>query len=234
MDDLEFRRRCVANPFDRDEVFLRKTRESPEHAQFVERQARFDRQLKAIMIDVAVPEGLEARIKLRHSLQQRQFASRFWKRSCALAAGLIIAAGVVILLILPRDGLQDAVLAHVYHELHHLIEQNSVTDARLQSVLSTAGGRLAREFDRVNYAGTCQIRHREGVHLVLKGRVGPVTVLLMPGEHIARRDVIEDARFKGIIVPTPNGSMAILGESGEPLQDIELKVLSAIVWKSET
>lgn len=233
MDDLEFRRRCIADPFDRDDAFLRKMKESPEYAQFVERQARFERRLRAVMIDVSVPEGLEARIQLRHSLQQGQFISRFWRRSLAMAAGLFFMAGIVSLLVTPRQALQDAVLAHVYHEMHHLIEQNSVSDARIRSVLGSVGGVLKGEFGVVNYAGTCQIRHRKGVHLVLKGQVGPVTVLLMPSEHIAKKSSIEDGRFKGVMLPTPNGGMAILGESGESLREIEHKVLSSIEWKGE-
>lgn len=233
MDDLEFRRRCIADPFDRDKAFRRRTRQSADHAHLVEHQTRFDKRLRAVMLDIKVPEDLQARIQLRHSLQQRQITWRFYRSSLALAASLIITTGVISLLFSPRESLQEAILAHVHDELNHLVEQKPVNDDQIRRLLGSAGGRLEGDFGRVSYAGSCQIRHHKGVHLVLQGQLGPVTVLLMPGEQLSERDAIGDARFQGIMLPTPNGSMAILGESGEPLRRIEHRVLSSIEWKRD-
>ncbi|MCP4406599.1 MAG: DUF3379 domain-containing protein [Gammaproteobacteria bacterium] len=230
MDDLEFRRRCIADPFERDEAFLLKAQETPDYARMVERQGRLDRKISEIMHDVEIPEGLQARIQLRHSLQQNQFNWLWWRRSFALAASVILTVSIVFLMLQPRPTLQEVVLSHVYDELHHLNEQNQVSDAQLGNLLNAAGGFLKGELGRVNYAGSCKIRNRKGVHLVLQSNAGPVTLLLMPGVHAAQRAVIEDTRFKGYVLPIPDGSMAILGDTKESLQGIERKVLGSVGW----
>ncbi|MEN8133572.1 MAG: DUF3379 family protein [Pseudomonadota bacterium] len=233
MDDLEFRRRCIADPFEQDEAFLLKAQETPDHVRMVERQGCLDRQIREVMQNVEIPEGLRARIELRHSLQQNRFGWRLWRHSFALAASVVLMVSVLFLVLTPRTTLQEVVLTHVYDELHHLNERNQVSETQLGNLLNTVGGFLKGDLGRVNYAGTCQIRNRKGVHLVLQSNAGPVTLLLMPGEHVAQRAVIEDTRFKGHILPIPHGSMAILGDTKESLPGIERKVLGSVAWRVE-
>ena len=230
MDDLEFRRRCIVDPFDQDEDFLRKKQQDPEHARFARHQEQFDRNLKATMESVVVPEGLAARVLLRHSLQQRKVRRRTWIRSVALAASILMAVGIGLVFNASRTNLQEIVLAHVYTELDHLNDRKDVQMHDLDTILRKAGHSLEEDLGRVHYANICHIWKRDGVHLVVQGEIGPVTVLLMPGEHITQRTVVSDERFNGVITPTPDGSMAILGEEGEVIQTIEEKVRSSVRW----
>ena len=112
MDDLEFRRRCIADPFDQDEEFLRKKQENSVHAQFAERQAQFDIQVKNIMHSVRVPNGLQARIQLRHAFILRKVRRQFWTYSLPLVASTLFASLMLLLLMPSSDNLQEAVLAH--------------------------------------------------------------------------------------------------------------------------
>ena len=73
----------------------------------------------------------------------------------------------------------------------------------------------------VIYAGACQIQRHLGTHLVLQSRTGPVTVLLMPGEYVARHMAIRDPHFQGVILPVRNGSIAIVGQNAASIEPIE-------------
>lgn len=100
----------------------------------------------------------------------------------------------------------------------------------LKDLFETVDTELQGNLGLIHYAGTCHIRKHDGVHLVMQGEIGPVTVLFMPGEEITRSSDITNGRFRGVIVPTPNGSMAILGEEGEPIQRIEEQLKSSVSW----
>ncbi len=230
MDDLEFRRRCIADPFDQDEEFLLKKQENFVYAQFADRQAQFDRQVKDIMHSVKVPNGLQARIQLRHAFSQRQVRRRFWTYSLPLVASILFFSLMLMLLMPGSNDLQQVVLAHVYSELYHLDDRKNVQKPELRQILNTVGNDFKDDLGQVHYAGTCHIRKQSGVHLVLPGKVGPVTVLLMPGEAVEYRTTVADKRFSGVISHMPGGSMAILGEDGEDIDKLEQQLKSRLIW----
>ena len=100
----------------------------------------------------------------------------------------------------------------------------------LAAVLNSVGYGLQEDPGQIHYAGVCLMRKRVGVHLIVPGKIGPVTVLLMPGERITHRSMLSDERFTGVLTPTPGGSMAILGEQGETIRAIENKIRSSLLW----
>ena len=51
--------------------------------------------------------------------------------------------------------------------------------------------------------------------MVLNGSKGPVIVLPMPKEFVSKRVTIESKKLEGMILPTRNGSMAVVGQHGE-------------------
>ncbi len=230
MDDLEFRRRCIIDPFDQDKDFLLYKQQDPEHTRFAQQQENFHQSLQRSMKRVDVPEGLAARIQLRHSLRQRKVRRRIWLRSAGLAASILAAIGLALMMAPPSIDLQEVVLEHVYNELAHLNNNDDVPMNDLGAVLNSVGYGLRKNPGQVRYASICPIRTRDGVHLIVPGEIGPVTVLLMPGERIAQRSVLSDERFTGVLTPTPGGSMAILGEQGETIRSIENKILSSLLW----
>ncbi len=78
---------------------------------------------------------------------------------------------------------------------------------------------VSESLGTVNYAGNCDIRNKQkGAHIVLQGKKGPVTVLIMPAEEVTARRRISDQRFHGVIIPAPRGSYAIVGEHDEALE----------------
>jgi len=230
MDDLEFRRRCIIDPFDQDKDFLLCKQRDPEHTRFAQQQAQFHRSLQVGMERVEVPEGLAARVQLRHSLRQRKIRRRIWVRGVALAASILAAIGLGLIITANPTDLQEIVLAHVYTELIHLNDRKDVQINDLTAVLNEIGHGLREDLGQVHYANTCLIRKSDGAHLIVSGKMGPVTVLLMPNERITHRFMLNDKRFTGVLTPTPGGGMAIVGEQGETLQAIEDKIRSSVLW----
>lgn len=230
MDDLEFRRRCLADPYDRAEDFLNKCGEDPEHAHFVAEQIRFDKVIRAVVLGVRPPSDLAERILARQGIGPRRGTRDLW-RHMGVAAILILVLGLSWLIPHQPVDLPDTVLAHIYGELDHLNGAGGYPRDRLVAVLAEAGFELRGSLGKVRYAGTCHMRKNEGAHLVVQGQRGAVTVLLMPGEDIGHRQTVSDQRFRGMIVPTPNGSMAIVGERQEPIEAYEQRIRSALSWR---
>lgn len=74
------------------------------------------------------------------------------------------------------------------------------------------------------------MRKRNGVHLVLSGEQGPITAFFMPGEHVEETIPVKSERFQGTITPTGWGSVAVVGEHGENLQDMTARLSTAVSW----
>lgn len=71
----------------------------------------------------------------------------------------------------------------------------------------------------------------DAAHLVLSDSKGPVIVLLIPKEFVSKRVTIESKKLEGMILPTCNGSMAVVGQHGEQLLQIAQKMRQAVSWR---
>ena len=181
-----------------------------------------------------MPESLQANVLLELVLANEKRTRRLRRRALAVAAGVLLVAGVGGGLGLdhwrrPAD-LPVTVINHVEDELPHLHEDRNVPPEALAALLAPFSAEVVQPLSHVNYAGRCAIRRHAGVHLVLPGNQGPVTVLMMPGEPVERSTRFQSGRFDGLILPTAFGSMAVIGERGEALNDIAVRVSQAIRW----
>ncbi|MFW2439606.1 MAG: DUF3379 family protein [Arenicellales bacterium] len=95
--------------------------------------------------------------------------------------------------------------------------------------MSTIDTQAKDNIGKLNYANNCQIRKNTGAHLIVNGENGPVTVLVMPGEHIDEDINITPRRFDVAIYSTVYGSLAVVGEKGEQIPPIAEKMLLNIV-----
>ena len=190
------------------------------------REQAFNAELDAAM-QVDVPERLAARILLHQTTGARS-KKRLLILWSALAVGVTAAAVGLLALLGPPLTIEEIVLAHINAEPHHLQDKKNVRLARVNTLLKPLGNRIVKNIGTINYAGVCNIRKQRGGHLVIEGSKGPVTVLLMPGEYIQARRTIHDPQFDGIVIPTANGSMAIVGEKGEALGTVEERLRPAI------
>lgn len=228
MDELEFRRRCYTDPGDPE--LEQACKESQEHFRAYSAARRFDQQTRDAL-EVPAPEGLAGRILLAQSLDDGPPArARQWLASAAAVAAL--ATGLVLLSPDTPLPLNEVALNHIHNELHHLHEPGVVPASEVSQLLAEFNASVGDSLPQVTYAGPCDIRDKPGIHMVLNGQRGPVTLLIMPGQPLTADLAVGDDRFQGRVVPTSTGSMAIVGNPDEDIDRIEQQVRDAITWRT--
>ncbi len=155
----------------------------------------------------------------------------------AIAATVVIAAfvGVRMIDLDPGNGmtLSEAVLAHVDHEPGALRVTNvAISDEQFSSVVNPSVGTMDRNVGLVTYASSCIINGRTIPHLVIQGQKGPITLLLMPEEMIDGAMTLDGKGVNGVIIPMGNGSIAIIGERGEPLEETRKRIIESVEWST--
>jgi len=234
MNCLEFRRRLLADPLATDDQLHGHEGTCPTCANFARDARAQEIQLRNMLKQTKPPPGLADRIQLAARFEQRSLLQR--RGWYAVAASMLVAISISMLslwntAIERRDlALTQSVLHHIDDEAHHLREAHAIPAARVDWVFRRFGARLAEDIGRVNFAAECLMRHKNGVHLVMPGKMGPITVFFMPGEMTDKALEIESARFHGKIVPTDWGSVAVIGEQGEPLQGLGQRLAAAVSW----
>ena len=129
------------------------------------------------------------------------------------------------------DSLEDEVLAHLDHEPAALrVTDVAVSDQRLRSVVPADVAAMDHSAGLITYAQSCPIRGKEVPHLVIQGKDGPVTILLMPEETIPEAIQLSGEHVNGVILPVGSGSIAIIGGRDERLEKIEQQVLKSVTW----
>ena len=238
MDDLEFRRRAYAEPDCQSESFLQFKNKSLENARFVDELLQMDDKLKQALC-VEPPNNLVEKIKLKQTFSDHHSSRERW-HFFSFAASILLAL-VLGFYYLPSGDLssdssgserelKEGLLKHIYSELDHLNEQQNPSLSQVNTLLAEFGGSMDRLVAKVNYLGSCEIHNTAGVHMVVKGDRGPVTIMLLRGVRVNSQKLISDQRFRGLIVPAENGSIAIIGEKGEPLQTIKNELLQQVHW----
>lgn len=200
--------------------------ERRRRAAIVADDARFDALLEAAF-RVAVPEARRSRD-----------ARRRWPAAVAIAAGLLLAVGAW--LALPTQSpdygasqLAPDVIAHIQHEPQALaVTARAVPRAQLDHVLQRGRARFTEPVGQVSYAKLCPFRGQLVAHFVVQGAQGPVTVLLLPDEHVPAPMPIHESGFKGTVMPAKDGgSIVIVGQPDEDLNEIRDLLLQAIRWR---
>lgn len=237
MDDLEFRRRAYAEPDSKDSEFLDAKNSSDENTALVEELQAMDESMKQAL-HIQPPAELAERIKLQQTLNEHQHTRKVWQYS-SMAASIILVFAIVIglsdvnrLASPPHniESLASGFLQHIYEELDHLTEQKNPSLSQLNEVLGRLGGKATGDLGQLNYLGSCNIAGVPGVHLVVQGEMGPVTIMLLPDVPVSAQHRIIDERFNGIIQSAGNGSMAIVGEKGEGLEQVQSRLNEYIHW----
>ena len=137
--------------------------------------------------------------------------------------------------VITPEQLGAEVLAHVDHAPSALrITTEVVNGEKLNRVVPHTIAEMNHEGGLITFAETCPINGKNVPHLVIQGIHGPVTIILMPEEHIDAPIELNDGDTHGVIIPVGdgegNGSIAIVGPKNEDLKRIERDVLNSVNW----
>lgn len=154
----------------------------------------------------------------------------------AVAAMLVLGAFIGIRMLggdVTYPSLADEIVAHLDHEPYALrVTDRPVADSRLAKVVPASVANMNHDAGLITYAQTCVINGRKIPHLVVQGERGPVTILLLPDEMIDSAVQLEGESINGVLLPVGSGSVAIIGERGERLDNIQKNVVNSVTWST--
>lgn len=195
-----------------------------------------DERIRAAM-ELSVPE---LRMPELPDLDAQTVVSLPTRRRITTPAWFAVAATVLLAVFVgvrsldpgtPEVSLESQVLAHVDHEPMALLPSNTpVNDSKLQQVVPTNLATMNHDTGLITFAETCPINGHQIPHLVLQGKTGPITILLLPNEKISETKILDGDNVHGVIVPVGNGSVAIIGTREEQLDEVEKNVVNSVAW----
>ena len=238
MNCLECRRELMIDPRNETVDLITHVNICPACSKEREKLLALEHALES-SLNVNVPAGLESRvleISRDENFTVKSSSSPFGGHVWQMAAGLFLAIGLVVYLgfnqhypINNAHALEVAVLNHIADERHQLHGSNEINQDTYGNIMTAISTQTTGDIGQVNFASKCQIRKNAGAHLITSGEKGPVTVLVMPGEHIDKNVKISSSRFDGTIYSTVYGSLAVVGEKGEHILPIADRMLQHIV-----
>ena len=230
MTCLQFRRAMDTDPNAGGDLARAHIRECAPCAAHARRIAHFNRVLDAA-IKTPVPEKLADKILLRQTFQARSMQRFRWP---ALAAGLLLlasAAFAAMTYLYSETQLENEVIALVDAADYALRASGPIAAEQLSVALAPVGLQLHSPISNVSFAGRCLVRGNLSGHVVLREQDSPITVLLMPAEHLLRQTRFSGGNWSGLLVPADNGAIAIVGRRGQALESVKQQVLEAIQWR---
>lgn len=245
MDELEFRRRLLADPHDNDPLVTACKQDSAANKKFADELLQFDTQLEQT-IKVDVPDDLADKI-LFHQTGIEPIQSNTphpWyyglAASVAFAAGLFI--GQMVQDPLPADAsshsapviasttLAKEAIAHVNDEANFVEHVNE--NATLQQVnakLQPLGSSLAELPGHIYYVNYCGFDGETALHLIMDSPQGKVTVFFVPTPSPAIASA-SDNHSASIVIPINNASLIVVGEKGHDLMPIANDITHNLYW----
>ncbi len=131
------------------------------------------------------------------------------------------------------SSLAEEIVAHLDHEPQALrVTDRPVSDARLERIVPANMANMNHDAGLITYARNCEINGNTVPHLVIQGKKGPVTVILLPDERVLEAEVLDGEGINGMLIPVGNGSIAIIGEKDEELGNIRDSVVNSVTWST--
>lgn len=228
-----YKRRLLEDPMQNDGQMLEHERACTACQSYAREVRAREIEIRALL-RISPPPDLATRVRLAVMLEQSKGESR--RRYLGIIAGIAILVGALAYgwlsapLQRPRASLAETVLRHIQEEPDYLRETGPVPRFALDALFAHFGAAVSGELGSVNFAAQCLIRKDTGIHLVMDGDIGPITVIFMPQEMLGAPRDLADSRFTGLLYPTAWGSLAVVGEQGESLEGMAEEVLDSVTW----
>ena len=178
-------------------------------------------------LDANIRRALEQPPQMAHTPR----ATSAW-RPWALAASVLLAMLAVLSLWLlrPSETLARDVVAHVREEPESWLARQQVDAQSIDTALRGAGVKLDITSDRISYAQSCWFRDHYVPHLVVQTAQGPVTVMILRNQHVSARRTFHEEGMSGVIVPAPQGSIALLTRGGANIDAVTAQLQQDVRW----
>ncbi|USD66011.1 DUF3379 family protein [Vibrio sp. SCSIO 43136] len=236
MDDLEFRRRIMSDPKQKDQDVLLAAAESDANSKFLEDVLKLDAQIEAAM-KVDVPEDLADKILFNQSAQEQKnvvpFAQKATKRMMALAASIAFAAGIMVgqinwapVLVSPAHAsIAQTALNHVSNEKAFIAPLDEAVEmTQINKKMMPFSYQFTDVFPyHVYYLNHCGFGSSNAMHMVFEGEKGRVTLFLTTEGNDGTQYFDKDG-MSGSITEMGSTNMIIVGNEGEDVAKIAEKL----------
>ncbi|MDP4492485.1 DUF3379 domain-containing protein [Vibrio sp. AH4] len=239
MDELEFRRKVMSDPKQRDKELLEMIATNESSAKYVDDVLQLDKQIaQAFKIDV--PDDLADKILFQQSTlleDEKVIRPQFVRKAMAIAASIAFTAGLLVgqvqwgnILVSPAQAsLSEMAVQHVIHEegfVNRLDEQADMSqiNAKMQPFAYKMDGSFPYH---VYYLNHCGFGKENAVHMVFQGEKGKVTLFFTP---IVSKQALafKQDGMSGIVEPIGEASLILVGEQGENVSAIAQKLMPMI------
>ncbi len=229
MNSSEVKEALLADPTHATPALLRALQQDPTLREYFNQALELDAAIRQAM-QTPVPDDLEERL-LNISCTATPTGRRSGRRpllwGAALAAGLALA--VFSYQYFGFRNLSAEIIAHVQHEPAALMFDNGVEMEDVRTLLADHGLKLMHDLDRITYLARCRVQGHAGIHMVLQTDNGRVTVLLVPGLSTPEMTEVRGHGLEGYVIGLYDRySMAIVGQAGQPLMQVERLLRDAI------
>jgi Protein of unknown function (DUF3379) len=134
----------------------------------------------------------------------------------------------------PSPTLAAQVIAHMdYEEASRQVTTVAVSDQTLKSAIDADVSQMDPNLGLISYARTCEINGHTVPHLVVQGKTGPITLILLPDETIGDPIPLSGDRVHGVILPVGPGSVAIIGQRDDQMAEVGAigqRVVDSVKW----
>ncbi len=229
MNCEQFQIELMKDPFCEDRDFIAHRESCARCAQEWEQARAFEEKLRSVM---SIQPGRELA-----SHRSATCSGNWWQQVWVKAASVLLLIGATVAgfnlaqHMFAGNDLPQLVVRHIEKEPELLAATEVVDEMRLAEVLSPLAFSLEHSPGSITAAAPCWIRKGRGMHLVIRGDKGPVTVLLMPGEHVAHQQPVKAAPLAGMLVPTAWGSMAVVSHAGDDIEPVVRSLQQNVRWK---
>ncbi|ANW23536.1 chemotaxis protein [Vibrio coralliilyticus] len=238
MDELEFRRRIMSDPKDRDSDILEAMKSNDANGKFADDILDLDAQIAKAM-NVDVPEDLADRILFNQtsSTESNVVRPNFAKRAMAMAASIAFVFGLLVgqvnwgnIVVSPAQAsLADTAIKHVIDEkpfVEHLDE--NVASSQINAKMMPFDHQLGENFPyHVYYLNHCGFGKSNALHMVFQGKKGKVT-LFLTGIASDKTVDFEEKGMAGVVEPVGQTSLILVGEEGEDVAKIAENLMTII------
>ena len=243
MDDLEFRRRLLADPDDNDPELISTKNQSTTNRHFANELHQLDQQLKKTL-NVDIPDNLADRILFRQSSQAQPKNHPTYKRylSYGLAASVMFIVGVMVgqqdfhpsqpqQQVFTPASMSTIALQHVNAEAQFVDHTDeAVTLQQVNAKLKPFGTSMNQLPGHIYYLNYCGFDGNRALHMVVGTDTGKMTVFIVP-QTSSKMATDSDNINQSLLLPLQDASLIIVGDKNEKLMPIAEKLKSELYWQ---
>lgn len=236
MDDLEFRRRILADPDDNSPEMIAARNSSIANRKLADELLQLDAKIESVL-KVDVPDDLADRILFHQSGQPERDQSKM-RFHLAIAASVAFVFGLLVgqfnTLFSPAghtSEIAQVAMEHIYSEASFIDKiDESVSLQQVNAKLTPFGYNLGDLPGHVYYVNHCGFGGKNALHMVIGSDSGKVTVFIVPHPE-QNMSSFSDNNLNGVVMPVQNASLIVVGSKGQDVNPIVQQLESELNWE---